>query len=647
VLGTYLCALIVLGSALLVGQALLAACGWRRWSWLAPVVGLGPLLALAWGAVQLPGEGRAALGAVALASGIALIVLRGRVEGVGEAIREDLPVALIALVAASIPFVVEGSFGVLGTGFNVDMSQHLFAADWLADPTGSEPGLIAQGYPLGPHGLAVAASEAAGGNLVQGFGGLTIAVPVIAALSALTVLRDLSPLRRTAGAVLVALPYAVASYLAQGQFKELLQGLFLLGFALCLHELARGWGTGGPPRRRLLVAVPLAALALGSLYAYSAPGLVWLGGAAVLFAAAELFRRRAAGMAETARRAALPVVVGLAVLLAGAAPELGRVADFQGSATEVADAGDREPPAAGRPDQPDDSGDAAGGRGGARDRDERRRFNNDLGNLFDEISPLEALGIWPSGDFRVEPGDGAAPAPAFYAGALLALFAVLFGLWRWLGRWQTAVPAALAAAVAIYVAAWAVSTPYAAAKAVMMIAPLAMLISVRGLLAPDVLAPAARSPRGLVAGGLAAAFLFGAAGSSLLALGNGPVGPDEYSPGLARMRSTFEGQPTLVLADRDALEAEHAREFLGWEARGADPLCIEAIGALPGGSPPRGIRYVVTTEGELEPPFAGLSPVRSDGPYAVWARPSAERARILAGEPDSPTKCGLAETPGG
>ena len=32
-----------------------------------------------------------------------------------------------------------------------------------------------------------------------------------------------------------------------------------------------------------------------------------------------------------------------------------------------------------------------------------------LGNLFDRLSPLEALGIWPSGDFRVEPGDGAVP----------------------------------------------------------------------------------------------------------------------------------------------------------------------------------------------------------------------------------------------
>ena len=54
-----------------------------------------------------------------------------------------------------------------------------------------------------------------------------------------------------------------------------------------------------------------------------------------------------------------------------------------------------------------------------------------LGNLFDRISPLEALGIWPSGDFRVEPGDGAAPAIVFYLGAAFGLAALGFGLAWW------------------------------------------------------------------------------------------------------------------------------------------------------------------------------------------------------------------------
>ena len=40
--------------------------------------------------------------------------------------------ALLALAAASLPFVAEGHFGILGTSFNPDMSQHLLAADRLA-----------------------------------------------------------------------------------------------------------------------------------------------------------------------------------------------------------------------------------------------------------------------------------------------------------------------------------------------------------------------------------------------------------------------------------------------------------------------------------------------------------------------------------
>jgi hypothetical protein len=635
-LGTYAATLLACGSALLVGQTVLLACGWRHWSWLAPVVGLGPVVALAWGAVQLPGEGATALSAVLAVSATGLLVLVGRTDGVGEAVREGLPATAVTLVAASIPFIVEGRFGVLGTGFNVDMSQHLFAADWLADPSGPAPGLVEQGYPLGPHGLAVAAAEL--GNLVHGFGGMTIAVPVVAALCSLVVLRELPPLRRAIAAALVALPYVVASYLAQGQFKELLEGFFLLGFALCLHQLAAGWAAGGPPRMRYLAAVPLAAIALGSLYSYSAPGLAWLAAAGALFALAELVRRRRkVAPAALVRRALLPLAVALVVLVAGAAPELGRIIDFQGNAAKVARSGEDGDRQFDRRAEPARGGEAGGG------ADARERHNDDLGNLFNEIPPLEALGVWPSGDFRVDPGDGAAPAIAFYLGSLLGALALLLALRRWLRRGETAVPAALVGAIAIYAAAWAFSTPYAAAKAIMMIAPLAMLITVRELLDPAVLAAAVRSRGAIAVAAVAGAFVVAAGASSVLALGNAPVGPDSYSPGLARMRSAFEGQPTLVLADPEALADEHARDFLAWEARGGDPVCIEpAPRAATSTPPPDGIRFVVTTTGETEPPFANLSRRREELPYTLWERRGRVGGRAPDGPQGSPSECGLA-----
>ena len=661
-LGTYLSTLVVCGSALLVGQAVLLACGWRRFSWLAPVVGLGPVIAIAWGAVRLPGEGATALAAVGAVSLLCLIALWGRVDGVRDAVRDGLPAGVLTLAVASIPFIVEGRFGVLGTGFNVDMSQHLFAADWLASSVGSEPGLVKQGYPLGPHGLAVAAGEIGGGNLVHGFGGLTIAVPVLAALCSLSVLGGLPPLRRALAATLVALPYLVASYLGQGQFKELLQGLFLLGFALCLYEfrsraplpLARTRTTGNdarslprPPRaglgrddrrRALLGGIPLAAIAVGSLYSYSAAGLAWLGAAGVVFAAAELVRRR--GVEEPAaaiRRAAVPVAIGLVVLIAGAAPELGRVIDFQGNAVKVANAGDSAEPPFDRPQRSERG--HANGAGGGGGRDER--FNNELGNLFNQISPAEALGIWPSGDFRVDPGGGAIPAVGFYVGIALGAAAFLLALGRWLRRGETAVPAALAAAVAIYLVAWAVATPYTAAKALMMIAPLAMLITVGELTSPGTMLFSARSRRELAVAALAAAFLLGAGVSSLLALGNAPVGPTDYSPGLARIRSVFERQPTLVLTDAGELEGGHARDFLAWEARGGDPVCIARASGERERRPPSGIRYVVTTEGETEAPFSGLELVRTQDPYALWERRTSVDGLPPDGERGNPSHCEL------
>ena len=74
-----------------------------------------------------------------------------------------------------------------------------------------------------------------------------------------------------------------------------------------------------------------------------------------------------------------------------------------------------------------------------------------LGNLFNPISPIEALGIWPSGDFRLDPGAGFAPAFAFYVGGLIAALALLLGLVRALQAGETALASALAAGGVLYV----------------------------------------------------------------------------------------------------------------------------------------------------------------------------------------------------
>lgn len=575
-IGTYAAVLAVWGGSLAIGQAAIALCGVRRWSWLSPAVGLALLVAICWGTVRLPGGGTTSALVVLVAVIAAVGFLWRRVEGVGEAWRGGAPVALLALVAASLPFVVEGHFGILGTGFNPDMSQHLLASERLSHGVSSQ--LLRDGYPLGPHAIAVALHSGLGVGLVQGFGGLTVAVAILASLTSLAAFGGIGPLRRTAGALLVGLPYLVASYLAQGAFKETIQALIVLAFVLALREASRGEAWRDMPLR----FVPAAMLAIGSVYVYSFPGLIWLAATGVLLLAAEwmLGARPAAG--GTVRAALLAVTV----FLVGALPELGRMIDFRSFETF----------------EPNGPG---------------------LGNLFGQISPLEALGIWPSGDFRVAPGDGAVPAFAFYLGAAFAAVLLIHGLIRCSRRRETALPVGLLAAAAIYLATRIGGTPYTAAKALEVAAPLATVVILLPLLSevpPRLGASTAgfsRRFRGTALGGLL--YLLAAGACSLLALANAPVGPTSYSPALTELRPLVASGSTLVLVPRELLDEEHGDRYIAWELRGAR-VCIEPESAA-GAAPTRGVRFVVTwSRPPASPPFAGLRLRRRAGPYLLWER---------------------------
>jgi hypothetical protein len=599
VLATYVSVIAVCAASLAIGQAALALCGWRRWSWLAPATGLALVTALCWATVRLPGDGVISAIAVALAVVASVAFLRGRIEGAGVALRDGAPVAIAALLAASLPFFVEGRFGILGTSFNPDMSQHLLVADRLAHGTDSQ--LLAQGYPLGPHAIVVALDKGLGVGLVQGFGGLTLAISVLASLTALGALAELRPINRWIAALLVGLPYMVASYLAQGAFKETMQALFVLAFAICLWELSgsaaigrRGGMPGSQPRHSPtghtpspaplgpLVAVPLAILAAGSAYTYSFPGWIWLAGALALWGGAELYLRQRAGgrIVDVLQRAARPASLAAIVLAVLVAPEIGRMVDF--ASFETFD--------------PNGPG---------------------LGNLFGQISPTEALGIWPSGDFRLTAGAGAVPAIGFYAGVAFAAVLLVWGCWWWLRRREVAVPAALAAAVVAYAAARIGGTPYTAAKAVQMAAPLAMLVIVRPLLSFEPAELRSRSPVEAIRPLAAAAFVIAAGGCSLLALANGPVGPTSYSPALTELRPELAGSSTLVLAPPDLLRDQHGTPYIAWELRGGR-VCIRSDRDEFVRTPP-GVKYVITFASEgTERVVPGLRLVRFARPYLLW-----------------------------
>jgi len=540
VIGTYAAVVAVCVSALALGQAAICLCGGRRWSWLAPVVGLALLCAVCWGTVRLPGDGVVSAVLVLVLTVAAVAYLWGRVEGAGEALAVGWPVALVALLAASLPFAVEGHFGILGTSFNPDMSQHLLAADRLAEGHPSQ--LLNQGYPLGPHSIVVALSKGLGVGLVQGFSGLTVAVAVLACLTALAAFADLPFLPRTAGALLVGLAYVVASYFAQGAFKETMQALFLLGFVLALREADRRWAD--LPLR----FVPAALIAVGSVYTYSFPGLIWLGGAAVLWALVARPSLRALGLA----------LLAFFVLVA---PELGRMIDFHSFETF----------------DPNGPG---------------------LGNLFGQISPFEALGVWPSGDFRLAPGDGAVPAAAYYLGIAFGLALFVYGivqLWR---RREAAILAGLTAAALAYAAARLGGTPYTAAKAIEIASPLvalAVLLPPLGRVVGLIPAERGKVPPQRLLPVTAGVFIAAAGACSLLALANAPVGPTSFSSKLSDYRKVVGEGPTLVVASPQLIAEQHGSPFLSWELRGGR-VCIQSTEEA-GGKPPAGVRFVIR-EGE-------------------------------------------------
>ncbi|HEX3042083.1 MAG TPA: hypothetical protein VHP56_08365, partial [Solirubrobacterales bacterium] len=472
--------------------------------------------------------------------------------------REGLPVAIVVLVVLAIPFAISGRWGLLGVGFNNDLGLHLAWAEWLRSGFGpaADPG-----YPLGPHGLAVATAVVPGIGLGQAFLGEIIAIGVMTGLTALGALRGMTPTRRTIAAAMVAVPYLAASYYAQAAFKELAEALLVLGFTIYLttfdavrnhgsesqsrggpspdtqHRARRDVSGDGPP---LLWLLPPLALAGGIFFSYSFAGIAWPVAMLALWSLTlpevrQALRPRALlrFLLRPTTLLAIAVLAGLAVLVTVVGPF-----GFGSSFKKVAGS-----------------------------------------NTYGPVSPLEALGVWPASNYRLDAAGGA-QLPGL-AGAI-AILALLAGVAWWVRRRELTIPIALGAAWLLYLLSLPSSGDYSQAKALMIIAPLAMLIIVRPLLeefprrrgrgvpTPDTQHRAPRDvsgvgtplPRPLSQAAwtlLAVAFIGGAVYSSFLALRDAPVGPPGHGSELQAFLPILRGQEVLYAGqDRYA-----AYELLG------------------------------------------------------------------------------------
>ena len=617
----YAAAALICAASVIAGRSVLVALGRREWTWLAAPVGLASLVVVAQPLVRLPGHGvtAAVVIGVLLVAALAFVWRRPPTEGWLELAREALPAALIVLLAASLPFLINGRVGVLGEGvYTNDQAAQLFWSEWLATGFGPEPRGIEFGYPLGPQSLAAALAEGTGLSLEDAFNGLLLAIPVLTALASLAVLRELSPARRTIAAALVGLPYLAASFLAQSAFKETAMALFVVGFAVGLSELNKARdvrahrAAGGPSRRRdpdradAATVISLGLLALASVLAFSLAGLVWPVAAAAIWLAVELATGRivlSPRRAASTLRPLWPVLAaGVVVLAVIAAAQAGSISNFFERLGDI---------------------------------------QASTGRLFSSVSPREALGIWSEGDFR---SDASGDAAALLA-TLVGLAGFAFAAWWWSNRRDLAVPATLAAAGLIYAGARVLGGIHVEAKALAVMAPVAMLFVLRALLAPAEQRGLAR----VVVSALAVVFVLGAAGSTFLALRAAPVGTVTRASELEDLRAEVQGDPVLLLvADR----------FGSYRLRGAK------VGS-PGGYVPsrevaerpgkrwdqgvaldfdsvshqvqNGYRYVITTNAAYaSTPPPGFDAVRSTPSYTLWMRQRQIPAQALIEPPDEP-----------
>ena len=115
-----------------------------------------------------------------------------------------------------------------------------------------------------------------------------------------------------------------------------------------------------------------------------------------------------------------------------------------------------------------------------------------IGNVADTnsklryvVSPLETLGIWPSGDWLLGTHDFSHDW-LYWLFGLIGLAGLVVGLVWWIGRRDYAVPAAVASGLVIYLVTKYIEDGglYILAKAVVVPASVVMLLVVMALLAP-------------------------------------------------------------------------------------------------------------------------------------------------------------------
>jgi hypothetical protein len=612
-LGTYGGAALLLCASAIVGQAVFLLAGIEAPRRSGCAVGLSLLLVIATIAITLPGRATTAAVVCALITATCALAARHRLA---EWLRpagwvRPLAVVLPAVALASVPFLANRRLGLLGVSLNNDTAVHLLWAEGLGDRHLAALYPANSGYPLGPHSLFAALATLTGARLDHALLALMLATVAITALTAADLMRRSSVWRAAVTGVTVSGAYLVSAYYGQGAFKEPMMGLFLLAFVIALRDLRHDiWLAGGTARRWMRMAVPCGLLVAAAVQTYSYLAFAWLGGLVVVWLVIEVCASPSLVMSARRRgpwlvRAGTVSLAAVVVLLVTISPSLGRIVDYIGQV-----------------------GSSSGGTGIA---------VSELGNLAAPLPVYEALGLWVSQDFRF------VPVNAFHYGELVALglVALVFGVAWALRRREFALVAAVGACALVYLYSHHRQSPYVSAKALVIAAPVVMLVILWGLLSTPargqlaIFGVALRTVAGV-------AFACFALYCATLVLRGSPVWASEQMNELGKLRSLVGRADVLYLGNDD---------YAGWELRGARVGYLQTSSLPPPIAVARSSKpyvygqpfdfdsvearqldrfaYVITTN----TPFASQAPpnfklVRSLGQYELWRRTGPTPARL-------------------
>lgn len=265
----------------------------------------------------------------------------------------------------------------------------------------------------------------------------------------------------------------------------------------------------------------------------------------------------------------------------------------------------------------------------------------ELGNLIESLNPIQALGIWPTGDFRVDPD-----ATMFSVLLItLGITAAVGGLWVAWRRGSLAVLLYTTSAIAC-AALVLVGSPWVGGKALATVSPMVLLLATIGA------ASALKLDR--VAGGvLVAAVAIGVLWSNALAYRDVELAPYDQLVELERIGEDFAGDGPALTTEYNPYGARHFLRKLDDE--GVSELRVNTIplkdapeGAESGEAvdveeiDPTGLFFYRTLVLRRSPvrsrPPAPYRLVRQGDTYEVWQRPI-EPSRIpehlsLGGEND-------------